>query len=251
MERYISILSILSLLSIIPLHSFPFLLPITPLFCFLSLLLFLPFFSSYLSFPCSPSSLPLPHFFPLPASPYPLFSNHFFPPYPSIFPTFHSFLPLLSLLASFPSSPSVMCYLCFYSYPSFTSTIRFPFHIPFLPFLSVLIHLSILLSSHSPSFHRIPSLSSSNLFLPTSIPPSLSPFLSLFSFLSLSPSISPYRTLSSSLLQFLPFFLLSFFSILPHPYTHPSSFSHSYVSFSLSPIIVLCSIHNTVIYNST
>ena len=113
---FLSILPLNSFLSLLPLHffltfhSFQSLLPIIP-FSFLSLLLFFPFLFSYPSFPCSPSSLPLPHVF-LPLLPFmPFFLNTLSLPTPQFFPTLHSLLHLLSLLASFPSSPSVICYL--------------------------------------------------------------------------------------------------------------------------------------------
>ena len=183
----------------------------------------------------------------------PLLFNHSFPSYPSIlsYPPFLPTPPFFACLHPFVS----LCYLLllpFYSYPSFTSTSRFPSHIPFRPILPLLHHLSMLLLFSSPSFHR-PPLLSSILFLPTSLP--------LPSPLSLSPFLSSYRMLSFSLFQFLLSRLLSFFSLLSPPYPPLSLLSLSplplygpslsYFSIFLSHIIGLCSIHNTVIYNST
>ena len=143
----LSISSSTSLLSIPPF--LVCLLPIQPLF-FHSY----PFFSAYPSFPSYPS-IPSYPFFPSHPSifSYPSSSfHHSFPCLPPSLPLSPffphllpiSFLPLLHFLAlysflplhSFPSSPYVLSYL------SFTSTSRFPSHIPFLPFFP---HLSIVL----------------------------------------------------------------------------------------------------------
>ena len=244
-------ISILSLLSILPLHSFLSFLPlhlflslfsVIPLFSFLSLLFFLPFFSSYPSFTCSPPSLPLPHFYSPPS--FPPFLP-FLPLY-SFLPYIHSCLPLLYLLDSFSPHLPLLFVASAFVLPS--------------PSLPLLLSLSHPLSSLSPSpfhslsliisfafFHR-PPLLSSILFLPASSLPlflSLSVSHSLSFSLSHPPSHPTERYFSLSFSSLSLFFFHSFYF---YPSLPPSL---SYFPISLSPIIVLCTLHNTVIYNFT
>ena len=171
-----------------------------------------------------------------------------------IFPTPYPFIPTLS----FPCSPPPFASLC-YLLPQllFLPLLHFQFssYIPFLPFLPFLPHFSILLSFSPPSIHRPPSLSSI-LFLPTSsIPLSFSlldPSLSLSLSLSLTLTSHPTERYPSLSFSSLSLFFFPSFHFYPFfvPLSLPSP-SFSYFPISLSPIDVLCSIHSTVIYNST
>ena len=209
-------------------HPFLFLISLLPLFAT---------FPSSVSFLFSASSL------------HPFLSHLSFPSYPSIL-----FYPI-----SIPSYPSFPCLSPSLRLTLLFATAAFILNSSSIPRLLSLSHPLFPFYSSSPSSLTFP-LSYHSLRLPFTtllrsppfsfsiLAPSLS--LSLFPFLSLSPSISPYRTLSFSLLQFSPSLLLSFFSLLPPPYLLPPP-SPSLFYFSLSHIIVLCSKHNTLIYNST
>ena len=169
---------------------------------------------------CPNQSINLPHFFPLPS---PLLSNNSFLSYPSVpfYTSFHCLPPSLHLL------------LLLLPLLLFLPLLHFPLSLPHpLPSLSLLppslFHSSIILFAFlsPPSFALLHSLSP---YLPLS--PSLP--LTLQNVIFLSPLVP---SLSSSFL----------FSSTPS--LSPSLLS---LSFLLPSLPSLCSIHNTVIYNST
>ena len=192
---------------------------------------------------------------------------HFIPFFPTT-PSFSTplFFPTLYPLIPTPSFPCLyllpfvsLCYLLHQLLFLPLLHFHFPSHIPFLPLLPFLPHFSNLLSFPPPSIHR-PLLLSSVLFLSTS---SLSlsfsllaPSLSLSLPFSLSPSLPltshPTERYLSLSFSSLPLFFFPSFHLYPFliPLPLPSP-SFSYFPIPLSPIVVLCSLHSTVIYNST
>ena len=129
-----------------------------------------------------------------------------------------------------------------------------------LPLLSLLSLFHFYFPTHIPFLLFLPS----SLTFPFSCHPLRLPFTALlcsppFSFSILAPSLSlPFSLLPSHpterylSLSFSSFHLFFFPSFHFYPFLIPLPLpSLSYFPISLSPIVVLCSIHSTVIYNST